>query len=826
MSLRSRVDSTAVLAWIRWCCVVAVVGGAAVLAVACGASSPADDGTPGAPTAVITSTVQVTAVITSTAQATVAPTDVSGEPPSTSACVRVPRIWTDRIIAVSGDPDAPQVFGQEGAPLPWPTEPAGQYDGDNRESKLHPVVQGWVASGPPDAVRSIVVTFDDAGYELPGLPDVPVPDGDGPAIAAQVQQCIDEIIDERSALLYDGFLSTHGAAMDQSAGVRRFWLTPALAFATRGSAIKDIAAYPGVLYVEPNPTGYGPPAARAGAGRVDAALPAAIAPADAMSAVGLTGRFAGVGTSRTLAMIDSGVDKTVTIGGAYDCVDNEACDGLFGRIDAWGHGTTTAQVLQAMGIASIRSFRVFGGAQATPVSGDSDDFADGIAGAVANGVNNAVILAQLQPEENPAVGAIAIEADHAFDQGRAVIAAAGNLVGRVNPVHGAGTYASLVAAPANAHKALAIGAYTLSDGKLIDTQRIGYAPDGRVKPDLLFPTDVDPGPSAEAAQGKTSGATTVAGAAAMRLMAWMEHEGRKKLPTYRVDPGELYAFMLNSGDEVYDPGRGEQGFSEFTGGGKMILPAAADFAWGRAIVPVPPVTSTGTSNVPVTISLTPTQASLVDATLWWPEPRGADHVDLDLTIVQGQAIAASKGCHTVFEHARGRAETGVPLSLTISGSPLREQVVYWAVSLRPNQPDAKLSPDDNKPTCTDRSPINDPPNTGPSDPPQEPSAPLPRPAAAGGVGTNSTCSATPTTGDYKVELRVWDGSTCTDDVRGMIELKPSTGYSFSFSEEGQPPLDLGDACIKVTGTGMSAAGKQIAPLTASTGNCFDVSSSP
>lgn len=655
--------------------------------------------------------------------ATVVPaTDAPVGSAGSSACDDTPREWFDRWVAVTGGGADAQVIGNQGASRPWPSAPSSDLSGRPPQSKIHPVIKGWIEDRLPGPLP-IVVVLDDGEYQLPGLPQVALAGDEGP-IPPAVQACIDSILDDRAAL-YDGFLQTYQMRLPpaiEASGVERFWLAPALAVtATSAANIDLIARDKSVVYIEPNETGYGPASGQPGMRQTrlqhrQQPRPAEDVPVeDVLEAIGFTPAFIAEGTSKTLALLDTGVNppRDQDVAGAYDCVeDGVPCTANqgFPSVDAWKHGTLSVAVLRGLGVASIRSYRVYGKAQPLdPKPATVPHIARGFQAAVAN-ANNAVILAQVQPEENPASGLVARNADSAFDvqqgtnPGRVIVAPAGNLGSHADNGHGTGPWAWLMASPASAHKALAIGAYDLSTGDRIDTQRIGHVPDGRVKPDLLFPTNITVD---NELYDKTSGGAAVAAAATENVRKWMEAKG-KTVPgnsQYEVSPGEVYAFMLNGGDQAFNPIHGEQGFSPLAGGGKFVLHSDAAFAWGQLVVTKSSTETTITLPSQITIPA----RSVIDATIWWPEAHDAQqHTDLDLAITNGdQPVDVSNGCLTVFEHARSIVESaGGSWALRVSGSGSSDQAVYWAVSVRPESANDTRSGIHDKAACSQPPQLN------------------------------------------------------------------------------------------------------------------------
>src|SRR5436190_5634922 len=112
-------------------------------------------------------------------------------------------------------------------------------------------------------------------------------------------------------------------------------------------------------------------------------------------------------------------------------------------------------------------------------------------------------------------GMIAVAADSAFDAGAVVIAANGNF----------GSAAGSVNSPANARKVLGIGAVDVRTGATPDFQGRGPTTDGRTKPDIQAPINVERASNASNTGTRvlsgTSCATAEAGGAAAYLRSFV-----------------------------------------------------------------------------------------------------------------------------------------------------------------------------------------------------------------------------------------------------------------------------------------------------------------
>lgn len=223
---------------------------------------------------------------------------------------------------------------------------------------------------------------------------------------------------------------------------------------------------------------------------------------------------------------------------------------------------------------------------------------------------DAVILAEMQPISSP-TSSISKAADDAFDAGTSVIATNGN--------DGPAYYT--VASPADAHKALGIGAYDIDTLAHLDVQSRGGTADYRYKPDLRAPTD---GQSASTACDNcvmsfngTSGAAPYAAGAAMILDDYLRTAGGSH-------PGLVYAAMINAGHR--------QSLSYTYGAGDLELddPACHLLVQGSRNV------SQGQKHI-VTFPVVPGDSQL-EVTLWWPESYSGGHNDIRLEVADSSGV--------------------------------------------------------------------------------------------------------------------------------------------------------------------------------------------
>src|SRR5262249_46287124 len=147
------------------------------------------------------------------------------------------------------------------------------------------------------------------------------------------------------------------------------------------------------------------------------------------------------------------------------------------------------------------------------------------------------------PQHGPETenSSISLLADSVFDTGAVVLAAVGNVPGNGN-----------VGAPANARKVLGIGAVDVKTFQPYADQSKGPTGDGRIKPDVVAPTNVETasnfqGPAGTGLDtyGGTSAATSMAGGAAAALRTFLRGGSAD------VDPGHVYAGMILSGSSPF-----------------------------------------------------------------------------------------------------------------------------------------------------------------------------------------------------------------------------------------------------------------------------------
>jgi hypothetical protein len=347
------------------------------------------------------------------------------------------------------------------------------------------------------------------------------------------------------------------------------------------------------------------------------------------------------GAGWTIGLLDTGVRSTHTlfsapdrIGIFRDCVNGDSfCldigNAAYDPSDNCAHGTSSAGIMVGnsnLGIeyrgvtsAEVDSYVVYNNCLL-----DTSAVLNGFDRAVFWG--NKVIVAEMQSSQSH-TGSIADAADNAFDSGSLVIAANGNN----GP--GAGT----VNSPASAHKAIGVGAFSLTTGADYAAQSRGPTGDDRIKPDVRFPNDSETAGSATdtdtAVFGGTSGATPYGGATGVILVDESQSMG------WSTDPGRIYSMLIAFGDRQ-DP------FGNIAGAGDVSVGLDAD-KWTRG-------TRSITNNDVDTVSFDiDADDTCIEAAIWWPEGiTWHNDIDLYLDNPNGVQQASSIEVDSVFERIR------------------------------------------------------------------------------------------------------------------------------------------------------------------------------
>lgn len=359
--------------------------------------------------------------------------------------------------------------------------------------------------------------------------------------------------------------------------------------------------------------------------------------------------------------------------GGDNCEDTG--DPRFNPLDTyWNHGTSTGAIIsgnQNLGDASrgisylnIDSWKIYPGSGGLNVDSAIKAFNASILS------GDGILVAEMQPSLSPASN-LALAANDAFDSGSAVIAANGNF----------GPAPGTVACPANAQKAIGVGAFDIDRLTQEGYQSRGPTVDNRIKPDLQMPTNsVTASNSSDTALhsfGGTSGATPYASGAAASLRNW--YVAQNLCPTSDdCPPGLIYAGLLMFGSRF-----GPQQWDNSVGTGSTHLgasdPACSHWLVGSAVVE--------SNGVTIDIPFTADSAFDVDfrTALWWPDAiEGSTllHSQVDLIVLDpsGSEAASSASVNSVFENAivPGPMASG-QWTIRISGTRIpNPQTVYYA----------------------------------------------------------------------------------------------------------------------------------------------------
>lgn len=330
--------------------------------------------------------------------------------------------------------------------------------------------------------------------------------------------------------------------------------------------------------------------------------------------------------------------------------------------DFWDHGTSSAAILTG------------NSDQGSAYRGVTDSWVDSYKVYSSLGLNTAavlrgfdeavywsdkVIVAEMQSGQSE-TGSIAEAADDAFEAGCCVIAANGNF----------GSAAGTVNSPANAHKAIGVGAYNAD--ALTNESYVSRGPttDDRYKPDLQAPTDTDTASTASSTAinnfGGTSGATPYAAGAAAVFADWYGLDALTEIAA-----GKVYAGLLVGGENEWDTP-----FDNEEGVGKFALPLNGRLYTGSR-------TLSNGQNGYVEIDV-PADADTIEVALWWPEKSGWTHRDIDAYILRpnGTTSDTSLSIPSVFERVKvNNASSGLrDIRIHAYSVPLlKSQTVYYAI---------------------------------------------------------------------------------------------------------------------------------------------------
>lgn len=537
--------------------------------------------------------------------------------------------------------------------------------------KLHPLIKRWLDKMEADARIDVILTFQDL-YQIRRFPDLiddqPRSSPYNKRVMASCSKLVEKIRSERKgtqeklvSLLkeYDVRINEH------------FWITNAVSATTTLKGIKELVKLDELIYIEPVQTEDKPPQ---NANPNDDAL-------DGRTRI-MSDPYFNLGqTLGFIGLLDTGVEPDHDLFNnpdhvdfMYDCVNggsncNDSSNANFDpEDDCWNHGTSTAAIITGnnshgndfRGVSAITldNLKVYpNGCGFLNTTAVLRAFQRAIE------IGDRVIVAEMQGSGSH-WSSISRAADNAFESGAVVIAANGNN----------GDNASTVNTPANAHKVMGIGNYDVQSGNQINSQSRGPSPDNRYKPDVRFPTNSETASSAGTAAFRvfsgTSGATPYGGAAAALIRNFMRGNRGS------VDPGKVYAFIINSGQNPYP-------FNNDIGAGDLEMPLNGYAWWGKV-----QISDGQTIEIPINVSQQ--NRNTFDAAIWWPEelvewggimPLIDKHDDIDLRIIDpnGAIKDYSISVPSVFERVRyeGNVTTGI-WKVRINGYDVTgTQTVYW-----------------------------------------------------------------------------------------------------------------------------------------------------
>lgn len=529
--------------------------------------------------------------------------------------------------------------------------------------KIHPDLMRRLALGPSTSFEDVLVTFQDT-LHIPRFPTFSAWSGTTPsdtssklnsavALVQQIRTTRQTQRDADSAAVVTRFNAT---VLDNS-----FWLTRSVRIRVLRDSIPSLAASPGVVYVRPNVASEHPP-------QMNGSL---LDNPDRVRAwVGADPYFVPELQRGKLALLDTGVNtdhEMLHLADQFDvradCVHldasgNPSALGLNSDLSPGdGHGTMSAGIINgrspynaaARGLSQITidSYRIY---RSDPADPNGEPVLD--ATALSHSLETlfssfgGVVTVEAQAVETD-VGGISQAADQAFDGGAVIVAANGNIDD--------GDPTPKVRAPANARRALGIGAYSVRYGNDAVEQIQGPAPDLRIKPDLQAPTSYETASAASrtayGGHGGTSGATAVAGGAAALFRNLLLGEDAS------VDPGYVYAGLIACGDRLPP-------FNNTNGAGHFRLPNDSWFWMVK-------VSLSNDEHSYVELDASGLDLTRVAAGIWWPERakwvggvQVDSHSDVSLRLKVADAGESSYGFSGEKESVFQRADVQVAAPVT------------------------------------------------------------------------------------------------------------------------------------------------------------------
>lgn len=501
----------------------------------------------------------------------------------------------------------------------------------------------------------VIVTFQET-LKLPRFPALNISEPRSSAGNQTVLQRADQLVGQiaqaraaEHAAHASRLAANHGAQVKET-----FWLINGMVVELPLDQVRALAAEPDVQFVEHAEKPISPPANNS---------------VDVRNLLDTEPYFALNKTTGFIGILDTGIRLTHTLLSHVDlradCVNGTSNNcftgaGLNPSDDFWNHGTSTASELTANGnlgdanrgvtAITVDSWKIYSSAGLVTAAA-----VRGFQSAVA--LLDQVIVAEIQ-DTGGDTGAIAMAADQAFDAGAVVVAAAGNFGCGAGNVGIPGS----VRSPGNARKALAVGAVDITSLALECYSGRGPTSDGRVKPDILGPTNVNAASNASdtALQLFTGTSAATPNAAGATALEWEFFN--------HAAPGFINSVMIMSGRNS-----ASAAFDNNNGAGLPFLPNNGNIFSSSVFVG-----PGGTVDVPISAT---GSIQFIDAAIWWPESPGL-HNDVDLQLVNpnGVVVASSLSSASIFERVRGT--TGLVAgtwkirihAFNVTGS----QLVFWA----------------------------------------------------------------------------------------------------------------------------------------------------
>ena len=577
--------------------------------------------------------------------------------------------------------DIPASAFRDIAPVPISAPPP------HRAAKLHPRLPAYLAKHSDSEIVDVLLNFR-SDIKVPRLPHFNRGDADdspaNQAVAAARQALIDGVKRQRAARTAER-LKVIGKLYDLTI-VDTSWLADIWHVRMPAGKVRTIAQEPDLISIEPALEPGPPPPylpVSTGRGRLASdwlyALPTFFDTSwlyvglldtgvdkphiqleqrtgDAMSPNLPPGSFSGCGNRYNRPPIGIWADCVHTTTG---CLTVTVPTGGIDPGDSANHGTASAAIITANSLqpvgangyghddyhgvskSTVDSYKVY-----NQLGLDYDAVRRAFDLSIQAG--DEIILAEMQ-DTGGEDGTISTEAEAAFDAGSIVIAPVGNTL-QINAV----------GAPAAARKVLGIGSIDALSGTQ-DTQQVqGPTADGRIKPDVQMPTNVETAQSSSVQlcynaetqsygrvclqnYGGTSAAGAFGAAAAGALFRFFCDSCYQKTTTLPCgkEPGMLYAAMITHGAVSYP-------FNNTSGAGPVTLPNGyGDLANGS-------VSMNYWQSADVSYNLSNSTYADLTTAIWWPETAAGGHsyYKIDLIDPQGVIRASSSDSNSVFQKVK------------------------------------------------------------------------------------------------------------------------------------------------------------------------------